>query len=57
MDTRELVKDRVMPSLLRTLEETKKVEVLKHWTVIVRLLGTHLHAGAELINKIMTVKC
>ena len=46
-----------MPSLLRTLEETKKVEVLKHWTVIVRLLGTHLHAGAELINKIMTVKC
>ena len=45
-----------MPSLLKQLELTKKADILKQWGVIVRLLGTHLHSGADLINKIMTVK-
>ena len=45
-----------MPSLLGTLESTRKSEVLHHWAVIVRLLGSHLHSGADLINKIMTVR-
>ena len=55
-ETRELIQSKVMASLLKILEETKKAEVLTHWGVIVRLLGTHLHSGADLINKIMTVR-
>ena len=55
-DTKELIQEKIMASLLRTLEKTKKADVLRHWVVIVRLLGTHLHSGADLINKIMTVR-
>ena len=51
-----MIQSKVMASLLKTLEQTKKTEVLHQWGVIVRLLGTHLHSGADLINKIMTVK-
>ena len=55
LETRDLVKEKLVPSLLQIMEKSKKVEVLHHWAVIVRLLGTHLHTGADLINKIMTV--
>ena len=44
-----------MPSFLKLLEQSKKADVLHQWGVIVRLLETHLHSGADLINKIMTV--
>ena len=50
-----MIQSKVMVSLLKILEQTKKTEVLHQWGVIVRLLGTHLHSGADLINKIMTV--
>ena len=55
-ETKELIQSKVMPSLLKILDQTKKADVLQPWGVIVRLLGTHLHSGADLINKIMTVK-
>ena len=55
VETRELIKEKLVPSLVQTLEKTRKVEVLHQWAVIVRLLGTHLHTGSDLINKIMTV--
>ena len=51
-----MIQSKVMGSLLRILEQSRKAEVLKQWAVIVRLLGTHLHSGADLINKIMTVR-
>ena len=44
-----------MPCLLEMLEETKSKDVLKYWSTLVKLLGKHLHIGAELINKVMKV--
>ena len=51
-----MIQSKLMPSLLKQLELTKKADILKQWGVIVRLLGKHLHSGADLINKIMTVR-
>ena len=44
-----------MSCLVETLEHTKQRDVLKCWVLVVRLLGRHLHSGADLINKVMKV--
>ena len=51
----DMIKDQLMPCLLETLEQTRHKDVLRYWVLVVRLLGRHLHSGADLINKVMKV--
>ena len=51
-----MIKDKLMPNFLDQLERTKSKDVLRQWSLVVRMLGKHLHAGADLINKVMKVK-
>ena len=50
-----MIREKLMPCLLEMLEETKSKDILKYWSTVVKLLGKHLHIGAELINKVMKV--
>ena len=51
-----MIKDKLMPNFLDQLERTKSKDVLRQWSLVVRMLGKHLHAGADLINKVMKVQ-
>ena len=50
-----MIKDKLMANFLEQLERTKSKDVLRQWSLVVRMLGKHLHAGADLINKVMKV--